>query len=152
MGGDGTVRFITIDDHPTIVEALDRAARERGDLELIGGFTSVEAVPKPLRSAGSLVDVVVLDLNLPGVAGFDAVEAVAQWGPPVLVFSANTSARVAATCIDQGASGFVSKSVSTSACSTPSMPSAGGSALWSAPRRSRPARRSARATSACSPR
>ena len=113
MGGDGTVRFITIDDHPTIVEALDRAARERGDLELIGGFTSVEAVPKPLRSAGSLVDVVVLDLNLPGVAGFDAVEAVAQWGPPVLVFSANTSARVAATCIDQGASGFVSKSVST---------------------------------------
>ena len=113
MGGDDTVRFITIDDHPTIVEALDRAARERGDLEMIGGFTSVESVPKPLRSPGSLVDAVVLDLNLPGVAGFDAVETVAGWGLPVLVFSANTSARVATSCIEHGASGFVSKSVTT---------------------------------------
>lgn len=113
MGEDGTVRFITVDDHPTISEALERAARERGDLEMIGAFTSVESVPKPLRSADALLDAVVLDLNLPGVAGFDAVEAVADWGPPVLVFSANTSARVATTCLEHGASGFVSKSVST---------------------------------------
>jgi DNA-binding NarL/FixJ family response regulator len=108
-----TVRFLTIDDHPAIVEALGGAARARGDLEQIGGFTSVEAVPVPLRSADSLVDVVVVDLNLPGVAGFDAVDAVAGWGPPVLVFSANSSARVAATCAEHGARGFASKSVPT---------------------------------------
>ncbi len=107
------MRFITVDDHPTIADALDRAARDYDDVEMIGGFTSVESVPKPLRSADSLVDAVVLDLNLPGVAGFDAVRAVADWGPPVLVFSANTSARVATTCLEHGASGFVSKSAST---------------------------------------
>jgi DNA-binding NarL/FixJ family response regulator len=107
------MRFITIDDHPSIAEALERTARDYDDVEMIGGFTSIESVPKPLRSAGAMVDVVVLDLNLPGTAGFDAVRAVADWGLPVLVFSANTTARVARSCLDHGAAGFVSKSAST---------------------------------------
>ena len=107
------IRFITIDDHPSISEALERTSQDYDDVDMIGGFTSVESVPKPLRRWTAVVDVVVLDLNLPGVGGFDAVRAVVEWGLPVLVFSANTSARVATGCVEHGAAGFVSKSVST---------------------------------------
>jgi DNA-binding NarL/FixJ family response regulator len=107
------VRFISIDDHPAISDALDRAAAEQADLQMIGAFNSIESVPMPMREPGEFVDVAILDLNLPGIGGFDGIETVAGWGMAVLVFSANTAQRVASECLKHGASGFVTKSIST---------------------------------------
>ncbi len=108
-----TVRFVSIDDHPSISDALRQASASYDDLEMIGSFTSVNSVPNPLREPGDLVDVFVLDLNLPGSTGLDGLEVVLGWGVTVLVFTANSQSRLARDVIDRGAAGFVSKSVPT---------------------------------------
>ena len=47
-----TVRFVSIDDHPSISDALRQASAGYDDLEMIGSFTSVSSVPNPLRAPG----------------------------------------------------------------------------------------------------
>lgn len=112
MAVEGAIRIISIDDHPAISDALRSATADSTDLELIGSFTSVEAVPVPLRRR-DFVDVVLLDLSLPGVKGVNAVREVATWDAPVLVFSASSQRRVADDVLAAGARGFVGKSLST---------------------------------------
>jgi DNA-binding NarL/FixJ family response regulator len=107
------IRFISIDDHPSISDSLERSAADYDDLEMVGTFNSIESVPKPIRVPGEFVDLAVLDLNLPGTGGYSGVETVAGWGMAVLVFSANTSHRTATECLQCGAAGFVTKSVPT---------------------------------------
>ena len=87
-----TIRFICIDDHPVISDAIGRAAADYDDLELLGAFTSIESVPKPLRSPDNF-DVALLDLSLPGAAGIDGVRAVVAWGVKVLVYTATAGSR-----------------------------------------------------------
>ena len=108
-----TVRFVSIDDHPSISDALRQAADSCDDLEMIGSFTSINSVPNPLRAPGDLVDVVVLDLNLPDSGGLDGLDVVLGWGVKVLVFTANSQSRLARDVVGRGAAGFVSKSVPT---------------------------------------
>lgn len=113
MAAEGAIRIISIDDHPAITYALTSASAEVDDLDLVGTFSSVESVPMPLRRA-DFVDVVLLDLNLPGVKGTDAVREVAAWGAPVLVFSASAQRRISDDTLAAGAKGFVGKSTPTS--------------------------------------
>jgi two-component system, NarL family, nitrate/nitrite response regulator NarL len=107
------IRFISIDDHPSISDSLERSSADYDDLEMVGTFNSIESVPKPIRTPGEFVDLAVLDLNLPGTGGFSGIETVVGWGMAVLVFSANTSHRTASECLQRGAAGFVTKSVPT---------------------------------------
>ncbi len=106
------IRFISIDDHPVISEAIGRAAERFDDVEMIGTFTSIESVPKPMRSPEAC-DVAVLDLSLPGSGGLEGVRIVRGWGVNVLVFSAASNARHAEQSLAAGATGFVSKSAAT---------------------------------------
>ena len=108
------IRFICVDDHPSIADALGQSAADYDDLEMVGGFTSIEAIPRPSREPGGTADVMVLDLSLPGVVGLEALETVVGWGWTVLVFSATVHERVARAALKAGAAGFVAKSVSTS--------------------------------------
>src|SRR4051794_8556053 len=105
------IRFISIDDHPSISEALGQVARDYDDLEMVASFTSIASVPRPFQQPGVLVDVVLLDLNLPGTTGFSGLRSVAEWGVLTLVFSASAHRRVAEEAIEAGAAGFVSKSL-----------------------------------------
>ncbi len=106
------IRFISIDDHPIISDAIALAAAGEDDLELVGTFPSIELVPGLLRTPESF-DVAVLDLNLGGSGGVEGVATVAGWGPRVLVYSASSTARLAEQSISAGATGFVAKSVPT---------------------------------------
>jgi DNA-binding NarL/FixJ family response regulator len=105
-------RFVSIDDHPVISDAIGQAAAAYDDLAMVGTFASLEAVPKPLRSPEQF-DVALLDLRLPGLAGTPAVANVVEWGVKVLVYSAAATARQAEQVFLAGAVGFVSKSAPT---------------------------------------
>jgi DNA-binding NarL/FixJ family response regulator len=108
------IRFISVDDHPSISEALGQSAAEVDDLEMVAAFTSIEAIPKPCREPSAMADVVVLDLSLPGVEGLGALETLVGWGwRSVLVFSATVHERIARSALRAGAAGFVAKSVAT---------------------------------------
>ena len=78
------------------------------DLELVHACGSVEELERAL-DAGRPVDVVVLDLSLPGVDGADGVRRVSARGPQVLVLSASALGEQTVPVLTAGARGYLTK-------------------------------------------
>jgi DNA-binding NarL/FixJ family response regulator len=109
-------RLVIADDHPLFRGALREAvARQFPAAELFeaGGFDDLQALLE--READ--IDLVLLDLAMPGVRGFSGLMYLrAQYpGVPVVVVSAHEEAVTIRHCMDFGASGFIPK---TSAADT----------------------------------
>ncbi|MDQ0511912.1 response regulator transcription factor [Ancylobacter amanitiformis] len=103
-------RLVIADDHPLFRGALREAvSRQFPAVELFeaGGFEDLQAL---LEREGD-VDLVLLDLTMPGVRGFSGLMYLrAQYpGVPVVVVSANEEAGVIRRCMEFGASGFIPK-------------------------------------------
>ena len=67
--------------------------------------------PPCLEAAHIVPDVVLMDLSMPDLSGFDAMERVQQHQPslPVVILTADADAEVEAEARRSGASGFVAK-------------------------------------------
>jgi DNA-binding NarL/FixJ family response regulator len=105
-------RVVIADDHP-----LFRGALREAVVGLVEGATIDEAgtfdeVPKLLDSSGE-VDLVLLDLAMPGTRGFSGLMYLRAQYPsvPVVVVSANDDPAVIRRCMDFGASGFIPKTL-----------------------------------------
>ncbi len=105
-------RILIADDHPLILGALRHALTgaiegaefyEARDLESVSA--ALEATPD--------MDLVLLDLSMPGVRGFSGLIYLrAQHaGVPVVIVSANRDPAVIRACIDLGAAGYIPKSL-----------------------------------------
>ena len=103
--------LLIADDHPLFRAALKQAARDAlGEVELFEG-DSLESV-LTLLDAQPHVDLVLLDLHMPGNHGLAGLAAVrAQYpGVAVIVVSANDDPRVIRRALDHGAAGYLPKS------------------------------------------
>ncbi|MDF2995432.1 MAG: response regulator [Xanthobacteraceae bacterium] len=103
-------RLVIADDHPLFRGALREAvARQFPAAELFeaGGYDDLQALLE--READ--IDLVLLDLAMPGVRGFSGLMYLrAQYpGVPVVVVSAHEEAATIRHCMDFGASGFIPK-------------------------------------------
>jgi DNA-binding NarL/FixJ family response regulator len=100
-----------VDDHPLFRDALKQTlAASFGDLR-ISEAGSLEDL-STLIEAGD-VDLVLLDLSMPGVQGFSGLIYLRSLSPqiPVVIVSANESPAVIRRCLEFGASGFIPKSL-----------------------------------------
>ena len=104
-------KFLIIDDHPLFREAL-RSAVELAypDAETLDAATIAEA--SGLIDADHSCDLALLDLNMPGVRGFEGLLHLRARFPrlPVMVVSGHEDARIVEQAIAYGAAGFVPKS------------------------------------------
>lgn len=105
-------RLVIADDHPLFRGALREAVGglfERVDISEAGSF---DDVAKLLDDSGD-VDLILLDLSMPGVRGFSGLMYLRAQYPsvPVVVVSANDDPSVIRRCIDFGASGFIPKTL-----------------------------------------
>ena len=103
--------LLIADDHPLFRAALKQAARDAlGAVELFEG-DSLDAV-LALLDAQPQVDLVLLDLHMPGNHGLAGLATVrAQFpGVAVIVVSANDDPRVVRRALDHGAAGYLPKS------------------------------------------
>ena len=105
-----STRIIIADDHPLVRGALRQAVAGA-----VAGCTIVEcadldALTKELDDNDD-VDLVMLDLAMPGVRGFSGLIYLRAQHPgvPVVVVSGNEDRSVMRRCIDFGASGFIPK-------------------------------------------
>ncbi len=105
-------RILIADDHPLFRDALKQA--------LSGAFKSVEILEAGTIEetterieAGAEIDLVLLDLAMPGVRGFSGLLLLRAQHPsvPVVVVSAHEEPSVVRRCVEFGASGFIPKSV-----------------------------------------
>ncbi len=103
-------RIIIADDHPLVRGALHQAVRGAVAGSDIIECANLEDVRNSL-GANSNVDLVMLDLAMPGVRGFSGLLYLrAEFpGVPVVVVSANTDRDIMRRCVDFGASGFIPK-------------------------------------------
>jgi DNA-binding NarL/FixJ family response regulator len=109
-------RLVIADDHPLFRGALREAVSgifAHADIAEAGSFDEVGQL---LDRAGE-VDLVLLDLSMPGVRGFSGLMYLRAQYPsvPVVVVSANDDVAVIRRCMEFGASGFIPKTLGTDA-------------------------------------
>jgi DNA-binding NarL/FixJ family response regulator len=105
-------RLVIADDHPLFRGALREAVCglfERAEIAEAGSFDDVTK----LLDRGAEVDLILLDLSMPGVRGFSGLMYLRAQYPtvPIVVVSANDDPAVVRRCIDFGASGFIPKTL-----------------------------------------
>lgn len=111
-----TIRVMLVDDHAVVRAGYRRLLELEPDLVVVAECADADAAYDLLQrqpaSAGPLVDVMVLDLSMPGRSGLDLLRRVTLRWPSlrVLVFTMHDSAAMVSQCLRAGASGFVTKS------------------------------------------
>jgi DNA-binding NarL/FixJ family response regulator len=105
-------RLVIADDHPLFRGALREAVSgvfDHADVAEAGSFDEVAAVV----DRGGDVDLILLDLTMPGARGFSGLMYLRAQYPsvPVVVVSANDDPSVIRRCMDFGASGFIPKTL-----------------------------------------
>jgi DNA-binding NarL/FixJ family response regulator len=116
LSEDLQYRLVIADDHPLFRGALREAVSgllERVDIAEAGTFDEVVEL---LERSGD-IDLVLLDLTMPGARGFSGLMYLrAQYpGVPVVVVSANDDPAAIRRCMEFGASGFIPKTLGVDA-------------------------------------
>jgi DNA-binding NarL/FixJ family response regulator len=104
--------IVIIDDHPLFRDALRQTLEESfSDIKITEGG-SLETVATAIQS-GADIDLVLLDLSMPGIHGYSGLMFLRAQNPeiPVMVVSAQESPSVIQRCLEFGASGFIPKSL-----------------------------------------
>jgi DNA-binding NarL/FixJ family response regulator len=109
-------RLVIADDHPLFRGALREAVAGVFGRAEIGEAGTFEEVTGLLERGGE-VDLILLDLRMPGVRGFSGLMYLrAQYpGVPIVVVSANDDPAVIRRCMEFGASGFFPKTLGADA-------------------------------------
>jgi DNA-binding NarL/FixJ family response regulator len=102
------MRILIVDDHPMVIEGCRGMLSDQPDIEILEAHNADEA----LEACGSAApDVVVLDINLPGVSGVELLRRILKRSPnsKIIVFTMNDDPIFAARSIEQGARGYIAK-------------------------------------------
>ena len=99
--------ILLVDDEPVVLRAL-RVALEAQDYTVSAVLTGEDALA---RISNGAFDLVLLDLGLPGVDGFEVIRRVRVLYPalPIIVLSAQGEDAVKVEALDLGADDYVSK-------------------------------------------
>ena len=105
------IHIIIADDHPLVRGALRQALASALGVTKIREAGDLASLSKAL-AADEPVDLVLLDLAMPGVSGFSGLLYLRSQHPeiPVVVVSATEDRGVMRRCIEVGAAGFIPKS------------------------------------------
>jgi DNA-binding NarL/FixJ family response regulator len=99
------ISIAIVEDHPVFRQGLAQIVDTIDGFELAGAYRTIE----DFASAAPAPQVVLVDLNLPGVDGPAGVRAVVALGCKVLVVSAATSRDAVLDAIAAGAGGYLAK-------------------------------------------
>ena len=109
-----TLRVVLIEDHPQYRETVELALGRTTDIHLIDSFGTAERALEALRdhAAWNPPDVILLDLQLPGMNGLEAIVPLKQILPTtkILVLTQSDRETDVLAAIARGASGYLLKS------------------------------------------
>ncbi|KUG26772.1 dna-binding response regulator, luxr family [hydrocarbon metagenome] len=103
------MRIILVDDHELIREGLKKVIAKESDIEVIGEAQNAEEMFELLSK--NEIDIVVLDITLPGRSGLDLISEIKTHYPEVkvLILSMHPEDRFAVRALRAGAYGFITK-------------------------------------------
>lgn len=105
--------ILIVDDHPLFLEALQGSIQATAPGTRIRTASSIHAAKQSLRNTtDDHVEMVLLDLALPGTKGFDGLLELRTLYPklPIAIVSAHDEPRVIEESLRYGAAGFIAKS------------------------------------------
>ena len=109
-----TIRVLIGDDHRIVREGLKQILADAPDVQVVA---EAQSGPEVLEQVAALqgrtgLDLVLLDIALPGIDGLDVLQALKREHPklPVLMLSTYPEKQYAVRCIKLGASGYLNKS------------------------------------------
>jgi DNA-binding NarL/FixJ family response regulator len=109
-----TIRVLIGDDHRIVREGLKQILADASDVMVVA---EAQTGPEVLEQVAALqgragLDLVLLDIALPGIDGLDVLQALKREHPrlPVLMLSTYPEKQYAVRCIKLGASGYLNKS------------------------------------------
>ena len=116
LNGNSHYRLVIADDHPLFRGAMREAVSgllQQVEIAEAGSFDEAA----DLLEQGGDVDLILLDLAMPGVRGFSGLMYLRAQYPsvPVIVVSANEDPAAIRRCMEFGASGFIPKTVGVEA-------------------------------------
>lgn len=108
-----TIRTLIVDDHPMVAEGIQSILETYNDIEVVGTLGDGQSAVDQLTTLAP--DVVLMDLNMPGVSGLAATEMMLERRPDtrILILSMHDSPEYIATAMRHGAKGYVLKDVPT---------------------------------------
>jgi two-component system NarL family response regulator len=106
-------RIVIVDDHPMVTEGIQSILESYEDIEVLACLSDGQEIID--RVEGLAPDVVLLDLNMPGVGGLSATEIVLEKRPDtrILILSMHDSPEYISSALSHGAMGYVLKDVPT---------------------------------------
>ncbi|MBK1879903.1 response regulator [Pelagicoccus mobilis] len=108
------IRIMLVEDHPEYRDVIEIALSKETDLELVGEFGTAEAALRSLEDPARhpKPDVILLDLNLPGISGIEAIPFFTSTTPNAKIIVLTQSDREADVleAIHRGAGGYLLKS------------------------------------------
>lgn len=105
------IRILLIDDHKLFRSGVKLMLRRQPDLDVVAEASDgVEGVK---RAQACRPDVILLDLNMPGLSGLETLKLLAQDVPDaaVLILTVSEEADEVAQALRDGARGFLSKHI-----------------------------------------
>ena len=103
------INLLIADDHPLVRGGLKQIIETTPDIVVAGEAAQGSEVIEKLRSCQ--VDLLLLDMTMPGISGVDLIRRVRAERPslPVLVLSIHNEAQVVSRALRAGATGYVTK-------------------------------------------
>ena len=103
------IKILIADDHQLIREGLKKILKEEHDMSVVGEGGNAEQVFKLVREND--LDVVLLDISMPGRSGLEVLKELKHTHPklPVLMLSMHPEDRFAVRSLKAGASGYITK-------------------------------------------
>ena len=108
------MKVLLIDDHNLFIEGMNLVlAKLESNIQIFNAGSYEDALP--LINEHSDMDLVLLDLGLPGLSDIDALKAVRSELPatPVVVLSSNDDGAKVQQILNLGAQGYIPKSTNT---------------------------------------
>src|SRR5689334_2479864 len=108
------LRILLVDDNMTFRRELRDFVREQPELQVVGEASdAAEALRQVSRLRPDGLDVVLMDINLPGTDGIQATEEITRNDPnlPVIMLTVSTLDRDLFEAVRVGAVGYLSKAL-----------------------------------------
>lgn len=106
-------RVVIVDDHPMVAEGIQSILESYDDVEVIATLSDGQQVIDQVEILDP--DVILLDLNMPGIGGLSTTEIILERRPEtrILILSMHDSPEYIASALSHGALGYVLKDVPT---------------------------------------
>jgi DNA-binding NarL/FixJ family response regulator len=110
MTESSLLQVLLVDDHAVVREGLRAILEASGEIACIEADSAEDAIDMLGRTVS--IDVMLLDISLPGMSGLEALAEIHRLRPqlPVLLLSMHPEEQFAVRALRMGAQGYLSKS------------------------------------------